>query len=483
MARCRSLPTIESLVRFGTSGLRGPASAFTPMLCTAYIRAFLDMALETANTRSALIGMDRRATSPAIAGHCLAAIAAAGWTPQFCGILPTPALAHRAFAEHCPAIMVTGSHIAGDLNGLKFFLPQREIGKTDEADILARLEPDAPAIEGLVPPEPDATAATLYGARYARAFAPDCLKGLTVGIHMHSSAGGDLLVRVVEALGGRAIPFGQSATFVAVDTEALSSSFRQVVHDFQAENSVDAVISTDGDGDRPLLFDRAGAQVPGDLLGCLAARALGIEKLAVPVNVSSAIEKTGSFHTVTRTRIGAPHVLDALNALASSGGAVAGFEANGGFILGSPLALTHGDLPALPTRDAILPLVAVLGQMASLGQSVSELVAALPRRVMVADRIAGVQGFEAQRLLDDLATRSATRQSLDPLLAGPLHMDRTDGVRLILRDGTIVHFRQSGNAPEFRIYVETENNAESTAKVQALMIAVAEAFQNATWEN
>lgn len=35
-------------------------------------------------------------------------------------------------------------------------------------------------------------------------------------------------------------------------------------------------------------------------------------------------------------------------------------------------------------------------------------------------------------------------------------VDRTDGLRVTLTDGRIVHLRPSGNAPELRLYVEAD---------------------------
>ena len=66
-----------------------------------------------------------------------------GLKPIDCGTIPTPALAYHAMAAGCAAIMITGSHIPSDRNGLKFYLPSGEISKADEAGILAALNDEA----------------------------------------------------------------------------------------------------------------------------------------------------------------------------------------------------------------------------------------------------------------------------------------------------------------------------------------------------
>ena len=52
-------------------------------------------------------------------------------------------------------------------------------------------------------------------------------------------------------------------------------------------------------------------------------------------------------------------------------------------------------------------------------------------------------------------------------------IDLTDGVRFGLADGSIIHFRASGNAPELRAYVETESAAQTEHKLRAIMAALA----------
>ena len=57
-----------------------------------------------------------------------------GMTAVGCGVVPTPALALEAARRGAAAVMVTGSHIPFDRNGLKFYRPGgEEITKADEA--------------------------------------------------------------------------------------------------------------------------------------------------------------------------------------------------------------------------------------------------------------------------------------------------------------------------------------------------------------
>lgn len=103
---------------------------------------------------------------------------------------------------------------------------------------------------------------------------------------------------------------------------------------------MDAVFSTYGDGDRPLLSDEIGIYLRGDILCLLAAQFIGIEPLAVPVSCNSAVEACDSFKQVLRTKIGFPYVIEAFAALQTQFSRVAGFEANGGFLLGTDIEVS-----------------------------------------------------------------------------------------------------------------------------------------------
>ena len=113
-------------LKFGTSGLRGlsvdlegPASA---LYATAFARHLLAAGLARRGDEI-LIGRDFRASSPAVSAIAVAALRKAGLQPRDCGDLPTPALALLGLARKVACLMVTGSHIPADRNGIKFYRP------------------------------------------------------------------------------------------------------------------------------------------------------------------------------------------------------------------------------------------------------------------------------------------------------------------------------------------------------------------------
>ena len=69
-----------------------------------------------------------------------------------------------------------------------------------------------------------------------------------------------------------------------------------------APGSFDALVTTDGDADRPLVADGTGRILRGDVLGLITARYLDADTVVVPVTAGSALEQSGGFRTVVRTK-------------------------------------------------------------------------------------------------------------------------------------------------------------------------------------
>lgn len=442
-------------LKFGTSGLRGRASELSGQAARCYAAAFLKhlAGRGLAGNGQVFIARDFRASSPAIAADCAAAIAAAGRVPVDCGTLPTPALALHAMALGGPAIMVTGSHIPADRNGLKFYTPRGEITKDDEAGINAAL--GSAAIEGVVKAHDGyALAGDRYRQRYRRFLQPGALGGWRVGVFEHSSVARDLLCSLLTRAGATVVRLGREAGFVAVDTEAFADAIFEPRRRWIAEHQLDAIVSTDGDGDRPLLIEGKGDFVRGDALGLLTAQFVGADIVVTPVTSNSAIEAVGTFRSVVRTRVGSPYVIAGMEAAAADGAKVVGFEANGGVLLGSEATVNGQVLARLPTRDAVLPILAVLGMAARDGVPVAELVRRLPLRAALSDRLTEVPTEKAAALLARLVGEPEFAAAYFAEAGEIAGVSTTDGPRFTLKSGDIVHYRPSGNAPELRCYVE-----------------------------
>ncbi len=463
----------ESGVAFGTSGARGEVTAMTDRVCYGYTRGFLAYMAEQGDfsqaMRVALAG-DLRPSTPRILSACAKAISDSGGVAEFCGFVPTPALALHAFAEKIPSLMVTGSHIPADRNGIKFYRPGGELLKSDEPGMsrqsldLGSDKFDASGALVSAEPLPAVTdVETAYRRRYIDHFGAGSLAGKRIGVYQHSAVGRDLLADILRELGAEIALLGRSDVFIPVDTEAIRPEDIRLAQEWAAEGGFDAIVSTDGDSDRPLLSDEAGNWLRGDVLGILCAARVGATSVVTPVSSSTALERDGRFPRCRRTRIGSPYVIAGMTEeLAAGSEVVCGFEANGGFLLGSDISGANGTTSALPTRDALLPILAVL---TAGGQSVSAQTAALPQRFTFSDRISPFPAAKSQwvfeQLLDgDDTAKLALQTRLFGEFAGPAQtVDLTDGVRTQFAGGTIIHIRGSGNAPELRCYTEAASVA------------------------
>lgn len=464
----------SSGVAFGTSGARGLVSAMTNEVCAAYAAAFLSVVRKSFTVTRVALGIDLRPSSPRIMAACAAALREQGILVDYCGALPTPALALYAQNECIPAIMVTGSHIPFDRNGIKFYRPDGEITKADElaiAETIVEINGN-----GGEPPLPQINPAAVeqYIQRYLDFFPAQPFKGMHLGVYEHSSVARDVIRRILEGLGARVTSLGRTEEFVPIDTEAVAEVDIQRGKQWAEIHHFDAIISTDGDGDRPLISDETGAWLRGDIVGLICARYLGVQKVVVPVSCNTAIELCGAFATVVRTKIGSPYVIAGMQAASpDSCDVVAGFEANGGFLLGSGICRDGKKLEPLPTRDAVLPALAVLAAACERNGKISALLLQLPARFTASDRLQNYPVDASRQLILELTHNPQALQSyLAPDDAKPVDCDTTDGLRISFDNGEIVHLRPSGNAPELRCYCEAANQVRAMQLVQAVLAKI-----------
>ena len=134
------------------------------------------------------------------------------------GRIPTPALISHAITQQSAGVMVTGSHIPFDRNGIKINKSVGEVLKSDEAGIIGAVErvradeyarsaaaslfdaggmltraPDLPPLDG--------AAEAAYARRYVNCFDRGSLAGMRVLVYQHSAVGRDLLPRILRELG------------------------------------------------------------------------------------------------------------------------------------------------------------------------------------------------------------------------------------------------------------------------------------------
>ncbi|MED7820029.1 MULTISPECIES: phosphomannomutase [unclassified Francisella] len=464
----------NSGVKFGTSGVRGLVSAMTDKICWLYTKAFLQFLEKKYSITKGMkvaIAHDLRDSSPRITKAVINAVIDSGYEPEYCGEIPSPAVMLYGISNRIPSVMVTGSHIPEDRNGIKFNTPYGEVLKEDEEIIVnqvikvndADFDDNGMFLQKVELPTICSQAHSQYVYRYINFFPNNCLAGKTIGLYEHSSVGRKIVKEILEKLGAKVILLGFSERFVSVDTEAIRQEDVKLAKQWASEYKIDSIVSTDGDADRPLVSDENGNWLKGDVLGVLTARYLQAQSVATPVSSNTIVEKIGYFKNIIRTKIGSPYVIAAMNQLLSEGyNGVVGYEANGGFLQAGDVCFKNATLKALPTRDAVIPMLAVLMLSVDSNKAISELLFDLPARYTASSKIDDFATEKSQEILKSILAGKS--DLLDKIMSEYFNgnnsienIDITDGVRITLENQDVLHLRPSGNAPELRCYSEAAN--------------------------
>jgi phosphomannomutase len=516
-------------LEFGTSGRRGRVTDLTQL--EVYINALAEVEYLQSLAPSAggvvpadqfFFAYDLRPSSSGyvpeqegrgeIAQAIAVAICDAGLQPINLGRIPTPALTYHALSRGKGSVMVTGSHIPFDRNGYKLNTSRGELLKQHEGPINENVRrvrariynqsfTESPFDERgffkaghMELPAESREARESYIGRYLSFFLDQSLGGKRLLVYEHSAVGRDILIEILERLGAEVVPGGRSDAFVPIDTENIDEDqlavIQALVDQATAKHGpIHAVVSTDGDSDRPLILDvgREARKVRffgGDLVGMIAAEYLGADAVVVPISCNDAIDLGSLAHvTEPKTRIGSPYVIAGMEKARSRGKRViCGWEANGGFLIGSDVERSGKLLKALPTRDAVLPILCTLFAAEAKGLSVGELFARLPRRFSRAALLKEFPRSIAHKILErfspsdaepQAANMRAIREKLQEFFTPEMgfgriaSLDYTDGVRVIFENGDVAHLRPSGNADEFRVYAaaSTQDRAHAIASL------------------
>jgi phosphomannomutase len=186
---------------------------------------------------------------------------------------------------------------------------------------------------------------------------------------------------------------------------------------------------------------------------------------------------------LTQTKIGSPFVIAAMNDSIgghSGGWNVFSWESNGGFLTGTDLQIGDVTLKALPTRDAVLPLLSVIHLIVKSGKNVSQFLKTLPSRFTHADRIKefpigmgkAIISYLTPKDSNDAEELGKIKKKIEEVFLSDdgfgkvENVNYTDGIRILFNNGEISHLRPSGNAPEFRNYAIADSQGRAREMVR-----------------
>jgi phosphoglucosamine mutase len=446
------------VLKFGTDGVRGVANAeLTPELALALGRA---AARVLGGSRFA-VGRDTRRSGPLLEAALCAGLAAEGVDVAVLGVAPTPEVAWWSATEGAPAAMVSASHNPFPDNGIKLFSAGgRKLADDVEAEVEAELR--RLLAEGAVAGTP----AVPTGAGVGRITAAEAAGHAGYGAAVAASLDGrrlDGLSAVVDCAHGAATAVAPEVLAgLGVDVEVIhaepdgtnindgcGSTHPDELARTVVARGADLGIAFDGDADRVVLVDGAGALVDGDHIIALCAidrhdrGVLAGDSVVVTVMTNLgfrlAMEKRG-IHVV-ETAVGDRYVLEALEA----GGLALGGEQSGHVIFRDLATTGDGLLTAVQTLDVVVRS----------GRSLADLAAGAMTRlpqVLVSVRVPDRDPALVDRLAPTIAAVEARLGAEGRILVRP-----------------------SGTEPVVRVMAEAPTQADAQAAVDDLIAALVRA--------
>jgi phosphomannomutase len=454
-------------IRFGTSGWRAiVADEFTVAnirLAVAGIAAFVKTQPEP---HRVLVGRDPRFLGESFVAEAARVLAGAGITPIIISeAAPTPAIAYAVRElKASGAINFTASHNPPEYNGIKFSthdgapaLP--EVTKQIEAAIVA-LQTSGAAIPSANSPETGFETADVKPAFLKRLAELVDLKaiadsGIKVVYDPFWGAGRGYSSEILRAAGVvvetvhdyRDVLFGGHAP--EPDDHLLGDAKAKM-----KETGAVLGIATDGDADRFGVVDADGTFIQPNYIIALLFDYLvetrgwrnGVAKSVATTNLINALAE---YHKVPlyETPVGFKYIGELIN---QDKIAIGGEESAGLTIRGH-----------VPEKDGVLAGLLVAEMVAKRGQSLG---------AQLKELFAKVGSFYPIRANFRLTSQDMAAFT-EKLKADPAELGgrkvasvvRTDGLKLILEDGSWVCYRLSGTEPVVRAYTEARSELDSEA--------------------
>jgi phosphomannomutase len=430
------------------SGIRGRVGeSLTPGVVTSYAVAFGAWASNRGKGSSIVVGRDSRVSGPMFHRLVVGALQSVGCKVIDIGLTTTPTCQLAVEDRHAAGgLMLSASHNPIEWNALKFIGPSGLFLEASEGaemrslvergikyatwDKLGSVEHDDGAIEAHIERVlaiPYVDVEKIRARRFAVAL--DCVRG----------AGGAIIPRLLERLGCQvtAINLEPDGRFPR-PPEPVAENLGEL-EDLVRASGAEVGFAVDPDVDRLALVSDEGRAIGEDYTLALASRVvLRHRRGPVVTNLSTSrvVEDVATAAGVPVVRAPVGEINVAVRMRAEK--APIGGEGNGGVIL-SEVHLG---------RDAPVGVALILQLLAEEGQPLSRIVRALPRYVIVKDK---------------LDRPSASLDSVYNALRGAFPgavADTQDGLRLAWPDRW-VHVRPSGTEPIVRVIAEAPTAEEA----------------------
>ncbi len=455
-------------IKFGTSGWRAiVAEEFTlANIRRAVMGIAKFVAAEPGGPHTVLVGRDPRFLGETFVAEAAGILAANGVTPRVISEpAPTPAIAYAVRKQGLAgAINFTASHNPPEYNGIKFSTAD---GAPALPETTGKIEAAIPALgEEAVPAAPqraweETDVKEVYLNRIAELVDLEVIQKSGIKVVFDPFWGAargyssDLLrdhkISVETVHDYRDVLFGGHAP--EPDGELLDDC-RAKMREINAAIG----IATDGDADRFGIVDEDGTFIQPNYIIALLFEYLmetrgwknGVAKSVATTNLINAIaEKNGV--PLYETPVGFKYIGELINADKI---AIGGEESAGLTIRGH-----------VPEKDGVLAGLLIAEMVARRGKSLG---------TQLQELFAEVGSFyphrENFRLTPEVKTKFTEKVKGDPTELGGRKVAsivRTDGLKLILDDGSWVCYRLSGTEPVVRVYTEVRREEDSARLSEA----------------
>jgi phosphoglucosamine mutase len=375
---------------FGTDGVRGLANHDLPAELALKLASAAGRVLAGRRTAPgrpvAVVGRDPRASGEFLEAAVVAGLAGAGVDVIRVGVLPTPGIAHiTASAGADLGVVISASHNPAPDNGIKFFgAGGQKLPDVVEDEIESILDatwerPTGAAVGRVVD---DLAAARRY-LDFLLTTLPKRLDGLRIVADCANGAASAIAPTLLRAAGADVITLSDTPDGLNIN-DGCGSTHLEPLRAAVLEHAAAAGLAFDGDADRCLAVDGAGAVVDGDqILAVLALAAREQSRLVEDTLVVTVMSNLGlrlamqdAGIKLVETAVGDRYVLEAMRA----GGYSLGGEQSGHVVM-----LDHAT-----TGDGLLTGLHLLSRVAATGESLAELASVVRRLPQVLLNVRGV---------------------------------------------------------------------------------------------
>jgi len=401
-----------------------------------------------------LVGMDGRLGNSAIYGTVLSALSASGSKVYDAGLLPTPALQYcvKEFGFDY-GVMVTASHNPPEWVGIKLILSDGI-----EAPPNVDVEVESILFESKFRRVQWYEVRSIEKFEGAIGYYIDAIKKhvdvekirkkqIKVVVDCANSVSALTTPRTLKELGLKVLSINSDIGIPYRPYEPTPENLNELMNVVKAVGA-DFGVAHDGDGDRAVFIDNLGRFIPGDISAIILSWYVELKKPELPKRIVTAIS-TSHFLVdenlikrgieVVWTRVG---FLNIARKIIELGGALSGFEDNGGFAY----------VPHQLIRDGTMTAALMAEYLASIDTSLASVVDSIKKPIVLREKLPIQSREEGKKIIE----------GIKEMYRGNRYID-IDGIKVI-SDNFAFLVRPSGTEPLIRITVESwdRNIAEKT---------------------